>query len=157
MIASSAWSQLPDHWALLPLDNSYRTTNILKAFVSAIHAVWSLWSCIYHKFEEILRKISLSEYFKAISLYFLVCSISGLTAARYTSSSSSLLALDFKSPFSLQWSFNGKSSPARIPSQLLNVTLSCACRCLSIAWEIDRDSPIVNTVWQMMNKDISLS
>ena len=22
MIASSAWSQLPDHWALLPLDNS---------------------------------------------------------------------------------------------------------------------------------------
>ena len=157
MIASSGWSQLPDHWALLPLDNSYRTTNILKAFVSAIHAVWSLWSCIYHKSEEILRKISLSEYFKAISLYFLVYSISGLTAARYTSSSSSLLALDFKSPFSLQWSFNGKSSPARIPSQLLNVTLSYACRSLSIAWEIDRGSPIVNTVWQMMNKDISLS
>ena len=147
MIASSAWSQLPDHWALLPLDNSYRTTNILKAFVSAIHAVWSLWSCIYHKFEEILRKISLSEYFKAISLYFHVYSISGLTAARYTSSSSSLLALDFKSPFSLQWSFNGKSSPARIPSQLLNVTLSCACRSLSIAWEIDRNSPIVKTLF----------
>ena len=39
MIASSAWSQLPDHWALLPLDNSYRTTNILKSFVSAMHAV----------------------------------------------------------------------------------------------------------------------
>ena len=42
MIASSAWSQLPDHWALLPLDNFYRTTNILKAFVSAIHAVLKL-------------------------------------------------------------------------------------------------------------------
>ena len=32
--------QLPDLWILLPLDNSYRTINILKAFFSAIHAVW---------------------------------------------------------------------------------------------------------------------
>ena len=159
MIASSAWSQLPDHWALLPLDNSYRITNILKAFFSAIHAVWSLWSCIYHEFKEILRKISLSEYFKAISLYFCAYSLSGLTAARYiyTSSSSSLLALDFKSPFSLQCRFDGKSSPVRIPSHLLNETLSCACRSLSVVWEIDRDSPRVNIVWQTMNKDINLS
>ena len=157
MIASSAWSQLPDHWALPPLDNFYRTTNILKAFVSAIHAVWSLWNFIYHEFEEILWKISLSKYFKAISLYFHVYSISGLTATRYTSSSSSLLALDFKSPFSLQYSFDGKSSPARIPSHLLNETLSCACRCLSIVWEIDRDSPIVKIIWQTMNKDIRYS
>ena len=111
MIASSAWSQLPDHWALLPLDNSYRTINILKAFFSAIHAVWSLWSCIYHEFKEILRKISFSEYFKVISLYFRVYSLLGLTAARYTSSSSSLLALDFKSPLWLRRSFDGKSSP----------------------------------------------
>ena len=159
MIASSAWGQLPDHWALLLLDNSYRTIKILTAFFSAIHAIWSLSSCIYHEFKEILRKISLSEYFKAISLYFCVYSLSGLTAARYiyTSSSSSLLALDFKSPFSLQWSFDGKSSPARIPIYLLYVTLSCACRSLSFVWEIDRDSPIVNIVWQTMNKDISLS
>ena len=100
MIASSAWGQLPDHWALLLLDNSYRTIKILTAFFSAIHAIWSLSSCIYHEFKEILRKISLSEYFKAISLYFCVCSLSGLTAARYiyTSSSSSLLALGNRSP-----------------------------------------------------------
>ena len=70
MIASSAWGQLPDHWALLLLDNSYLTIKILTAFFSAIHAIWSLSSCIYHEFKEILRKISLSEYFKAISLYF---------------------------------------------------------------------------------------
>ena len=101
MTASSAWGQLPDHWALLLLDNSYRTIKILTAFFSAIHAIWSLSSCIYHEFKEILRKISLSEYFKAISLYFCVYSLSGLTAARYiyTSSYSSLRALDFKSPF----------------------------------------------------------
>ena len=139
------------------LDYSYRTTNVLKAFFSAIHAVWSLWSWIYHEFKEILRKLSLSEYFKAISLYFRVYSLSGLTTARYTSSSSSLLALDFKSPFSLQYSFDGKSSPARIPSHLLNLTLSWACRSLSVVLEIDRDSPIVNIVWQTMNKDTSLS
>ena len=159
MIASSAWGQLPDHWALLLLDNSYRTIKILTVFFSAIHAIWSFSSCIYHEFEEILRKISLSEYFKAISLYFCVYSLSGLTAARYiyTSSYSSLLALDFKSPFSLQWSFDGKSSPARIPSHLLNETLSCASRSLSVVWEIDRNSPIVNIVWQTMNQDISLS
>ena len=36
MIASGAWIQLPDHWALLPLDNSYRTINILTAFFSAM-------------------------------------------------------------------------------------------------------------------------
>ena len=150
MIASSAWGQLPDHWALLLLDNSYRTIKILTAFFSAIHAIWSLSSCIYHEFKEILRKIS----------YFCVYSLSGLTAARciYTSSSSSLLALDFKSPFSLQWSFDGKSSPARIPSHLLNETFSCAGRSLSVVWEIDlHDSPIVNIVWQAMNQDISLS
>ena len=103
------------------LDYSYRSTHVLKAFFSAMHAVWSLWSC---EIKEILRKLSWSEYFKAISLYFRVYSLSGLTTARYTSSSSSLLALDFKSPFSLQYSFDGKSSPARIPSHLLNVTLS---------------------------------
>ena len=159
MIASSAWGQLPDHWALLLLDNSYRTIKILTAFFSAIHAVWSLSSCIYHEFKEILRKISLSEYFKAILLYFCVYSLSGLTAARYiyTSSYSSLLALDFKSPLSLQWSCDGKSSPARIPSHLLNETLSCASRSLLVVWEIDRNSPIVNIVWQTMNQDISLS
>ena len=159
MTASSAWGQLPDHWALLLLDNSYRTIKILTAFFSAIHAIWSLSSCIYHEFKEILRKISLSEYFKAISLYFCVYSLSGLTAARfiYMSSSSSLLALGNKSPFSLKWSFDGKSSPERIPSHLLNETLSCACRSLSVIWEIDRDSPIVNIVWQTMNQDISLS
>ena len=133
MIASSAWSQLLDHWALLPLDNAYRTSNILKAFSSAIHAVWSLWSCIYHEFKEILRKISFSEYFKAISLYFRVYSLLGLTADRYTSSSSSLLELDFKSPFWLHRSFNGKSSPAGIPSYLLNGTLSGVYRSLSVA------------------------
>ena len=157
MTASSAWGQLPDHWALLLLDNSYRTIKILTAFFSAIHAIWSLSSCIYHEFKEILRKISLSKYFKAISLYFCVYSLSGLTAARYiyTSSSSSLFALDFKSPFSLQWS--GKSSATRIPGHLLNETLSCACRSLSVVWETDRDSQIVNIVWQTMNKDISLS
>ena len=116
-----------------------------------------LWSCIYHEVKAILRKLSLSEYFKAISLYFRVYSLSGLTTARYTSSSSSLLALDFKSPFSLQYSFDGKSSPARIPSHLLNLTLSWACRSLSVVLEIDRDSPIVNIVWQTMNKDTSLS
>ena len=49
------------------------------------------------------------------------------------------------------------SSPARIPSHLLNEALSCACRSLSVVWEIDRDSPRVNIVWQTMNKDISLS
>ena len=159
MIASSAWGQLPDHWALLLLDNSYRTIKILTAFFSAIHAVWSLSSCIYHEFKEILRKISLSEYFKAILLYFCVYSLSGLTAARYiyTSSYSSLLALDFKSPLSLQWSCDGKSSPARIPSHLLNETLSCASRSLLVVWEIDRNSPIVNIFWQTMNQDISLS
>ena len=152
MTASSAWGQLPDHWALLLLDNSYRTIKVLTAlaFFSAIHAFWSLSSCVYHEFKEILRKIS----------YFCVYSLSaGLTAARciYTSSSSSLLALDFKSPFSLQWSFDGKSSPARIPSHLLNETLSFASRSLSVVWEIDRNSPIVNIVWQTMNQDISLS
>ena len=149
----------PKPLSLLPLDNSYRTINIPTAFFSAIHAIWSLQSCIYHEFKEILRKISLSKYFKAISLYFCVYSLSALTAARYiyTSSPSSLLMLDFKSPFSLQWSFDGTSSPARIPSHLLNGTLSCACRSLSVLWEIDRDSPIVNIVWQTMNKDISLS
>ena len=52
------------------LDYSYRSTNVLKAFFSAMHAVWSLWSCVYHEIKEILRKLSLSEYFKAISLYF---------------------------------------------------------------------------------------
>ena len=46
------------------LDYSYRTTNVLKAFFSAMHAVWSLWSCIYHEIKEILRKLRLSEYFK---------------------------------------------------------------------------------------------
>ena len=159
MIASSAWTQLPDHWALLLLDNSYRTIKILTAFFSAIHAIWSLWSCIYHEFKEILRKISLSEHFKVIWLYFCVYSLSGFTAARYiyTSSTSSLLALDFKSTFSLQWSFDGKSSPGRIPSHLLIETLSCACCSLSVVWEIDSDSPRVNIVWQTMNKYISLS
>ena len=139
------------------LDYSYRKTNVLKAFFSAIHAVWSLWSCIYHEVKEILGKLSLSEYFQAISLYFSVYSLSGLTTARYTSSSSSLLARDFKSPFSLQYSFDGKSSPARIPSHLLNVTLSWACRSLSVVLEIDRDSPIVNIAWQTINKNTSLS
>ena len=143
MIASSAWGQLPDHWALLLLDNSYRTIKILTAFFSAIHAIWSLSSCIYHEFKEILRKISLSEYFKAISLYFCVYSLSGLTAARYiyTRSYSSLLALDFKSPFSLQWRVDGKSSPVRIPSHLLNETLSCASRSLSCRLTYGKKKP----------------
>ena len=125
MIASSARSQLPDRRATLPPDNSYRT---IIAFYFAIHAVWSLWSCTYHEFKEILRKISLNEYFKAISHYFPVYSLSGLTADRCTSLSSSLLlALDFKSPFRLQWSFDGKSSQARISSNLymLNGTFLC--------------------------------
>ena len=41
-----------------------------KQFFSAIDAVWSCWSCIYHEFKYTLRKISLSAYFKAISHYF---------------------------------------------------------------------------------------
>ena len=73
--------QLPDHWVLLPLDNSYRTINVLKAFFSATHAVWSSWCCIYHEFKELLRKISLNECFQAISHYFRVSSLSGLTVA----------------------------------------------------------------------------
>ena len=60
-------------------------------------------------------------------------------------SSHSLFTLNLKSAFSFQRSFGGKSSWARF--------CTC-CACVSFAWEIVRDSPIVNFVSQTMNKHI---
>ena len=66
-------------------------------------------------------------------------------------SSPSLFTLNFKSAFSLQRNFSEKSYSARNCSHLL-----CCCY-VSFVWEIARDSPIVNTVSQTMNKHISFS
>ena len=65
-------------------------------------------------------------------------------------SPSSLLALNFKSAFSLQGFLGVKSSPARIYSRR-----SCVCCSVPFAWEIAWDSPIVNIVSQTMNKQVS--
>ena len=67
-------------------------------------------------------------------------------------SPSSLLALNFKSAFSLQRFFGVKSSPARIYSRR-----SCVCCSLPFAWEIAWDSPLVNIVSQTINKQVSSS
>ena len=64
-------------------------------------------------------------------------------------SPSSLLALNFKSAFSLQGFLGVKSSPARIYSRR-----SCVCCSVPFAWEIAWDSPIVNIVSQTMNKQV---
>ena len=70
----------PYHLATLPLNNWFGKILTLQAFFSAIHAVWSLWSCIYHAFKDKLEEISLNEYFNAILHYFGVNLLSRLTA-----------------------------------------------------------------------------
>ena len=59
-------------------------------------------------------------------------------------SSSSLLALNFKSVFSLQ-----RISVENLPPRGFGAT---CCACVSFALEIVRDLPMVNTVSQTMNK-----
>ena len=54
-------------------------------------------------------------------------------------------------PSSLQWSFDGKSSPARISSHLLNGTF------LSLLFSCLKNWSWLNIVWQTMNKGVSPS
>ena len=51
----------------------------VEIFFSAIHTVWTLWSCIYHEFKDTctFEENSLNEYFKTVSHYFRVKSLSG--------------------------------------------------------------------------------
>ena len=128
MIGSSAWSHLPDHWALLPLDNSYRTINILKAFISAIHAVWSLWSCIYHEFKEILRKISLSHFALFPCLFTL-----GLNGRSIYELLFFVARAGFHVAVLVASEFRWEIFPSEDFRHLLNGTLSCAYRSLSVA------------------------
>ena len=64
-------------------------------------------------------------------------------------SSSSLLALNFKSVFSLQ-----RISVENLPPRGFGAT---CCACVSFALEIFRDLPMVNTVSQTMNEQVSSS
>ena len=64
-------------------------------------------------------------------------------------SSPSLFTLNFKSAFLLQRSFGGKYLPGRGFGAI-------CCVCVSFAWKIVRDSPMVNIVSQTMNKHNSL-
>ena len=97
----------PYHLATLTLKNWFGKIFTLQAFSSAIHAVWSLWSCIHHAFKDNLRKISLKEYFNAILHYFGVNLLSGLTAAI-----SSLLGLRFS------WEPNAMQIPTDLLTSL---------------------------------------
>ena len=49
----------------------------VEIFFSAIHTVWTLWSCICHEFKDTFEENSLNEYFKTVSHYFRVKSLSG--------------------------------------------------------------------------------
>lgn len=65
------------------------------------------------------------------------------------SSTSSLLALEFQSPFSLRQSFGGKSSLARISSQGVGSNLLV----FSVLFDsLEKLVTMVNIVWQTMNK-----
>ena len=63
--------------------------------------------------------------------------------------SPSLFTLNLKSAFLLQRSFDGN-----LPGRGFG---AICCVCVSFAWEIVRDSPMVNIVSQTMNKHNSLS
>ena len=100
-----------------------------------------LWCSTYHEFkdrfeEHWLKRVQFQSNFALFPCLFTL----GLNGRSIStrSSSSSLLALDFKLPFSLHWSFDGKSSLARI-SSLIN-------------WSRFANR---NVVWQTMNKDVS--
>ena len=51
--------------------------NSVEVFFSAIHTVWTFWSCIYHEFKDTFEENSSNEYFKTILHYFRVYSLSG--------------------------------------------------------------------------------
>ena len=63
--------QLLDHYATMPYMFWLINFVISKPFFSAIDAVWSWWSCLYHEFKYTFEQlINLSAYFKAISHFF---------------------------------------------------------------------------------------
>ena len=84
--------------------------NSVEVFFSAIHTVWTLWSCIYDEFKDTLRKNSSNEYFKAILHYFLVLFTLGLYNGR---SMNTLIFFFVALRSSGRRSFGVKSSTAR--------------------------------------------
>ena len=50
------WSWILDQYATQPLNNCYAKIILLKAFLSAVNAVWSWWNWIYHEFNDKLAK-----------------------------------------------------------------------------------------------------
>ena len=50
------WSWILDQYATQPLNNCYAKIILLKAFLSAVNAVWSWWNWIYHGFKDKLAK-----------------------------------------------------------------------------------------------------
>ena len=50
------WSWILDQYATQPLNNCYAKIILLKAFPSAVNAVWSWWNWIYHEFKDNLAK-----------------------------------------------------------------------------------------------------
>ena len=50
--SSSEKSAVSNHWAMRPLCQWSLKINTLEASFSAIHTVWTLWSCIYHEFKD---------------------------------------------------------------------------------------------------------
>ena len=104
---SSINSEASYHWAMQPLQRWNLKFNSLKYFslpFTPCGGVFIMNSRIC------LRKNSINEYFKAISHYLRVYSLSGfIMAAQWTHpSSSSLLSLKFRSPFFQCQVFHGK-------------------------------------------------
>ena len=81
--SSSEKSAASNQWAMRSVRPFFFKINNLEVSFSAIHTVWTLWSCIYHEYSKIhLRKNSSNEYFKTISRYLRVFSLSGFTVGR---------------------------------------------------------------------------
>ena len=57
--------------------NQLNGQSCVEVFFSAIHTVWTLWSCIYQEFKDRFEENILNEYFKTISHCFHVYSLSG--------------------------------------------------------------------------------
>ena len=45
-------SAIFNHWAVRPLRSLLVKINSFEVSFSAIHTVWTLWSCIYHEFKD---------------------------------------------------------------------------------------------------------
>ena len=119
-----------------PLHSFFLKINTSEVFFSAIHTVWTLWSCIYHEFKDTLEEKWLKWVFQnhfafTHGLYIHVCCSMNALVFIFAALAEVQVAI-----FSVFKNLPQQESPATYP-----LSLCCVCSPLLFASEIVCNSP----------------